>query len=432
MLDTPCRLLVVDQGEFHSKEYIPRHLIELGHRITLVQWNSAVWGRELFERVIVSRLTNWPYLAKTLYAEHAREPFHGVVCYNEGALLAADDIARLLKLPRVSRYNAESFRHKDRMRVAWEAADIPVPRYRILHGIADARVLSTWQFPVVLKPAAMMGSKGVIRVEDMEEILRVLPTVLATDLEIPLGGELWTLSEAFNLPAVALAEEYVSGTEYSAEGVVVGGTYCLLGVTRKILAEEPYFDELGHVFPAAGLPDWAVADLEELLPRAHAALGLQNAVTHAEFRINKHGVVMMELNARIAGDHIPLLVDNVLGTDTVELMARCACGTLSPEEMAGRPHGRGEERHAAAIAFLAAPHESYGQRLVKLRVPNLPDSCETLYSNNYLDSGEIIPVPTGSGTTRLGHVIFFAPDSDTALNVVRWLQREIEVQYVSP
>ena len=432
--DTPDgpsrRLLLVDQGEEHAKKPIARRLAHLGYRLTLVQWNSAVWERELFERVFVSRLTNWSYLAGILGQEHGKDPFAGVVCYNEGALTVADEIARLLGLPRLSRFDAESFRHKDRMRVAWEAASVPGPRFRVIHGQADVRVLSTWRFPVVLKPAAMMGSKGVIRVDTPEEAYRALPGVLAADIDIPLGGELWTLSEAFNLPAVALAEEYVPGPEYSAEGVVIGGQYQLLGLTCKILTEEPYFDEVGHVFPAPALPEGLEGQVAGVLGRAHTALGMLNAVTHCEFRVASGRIVLMELNARLAGDYIPMLVDEVLGTDMTDLMARCAASLLTTGEVAG--YASGAAGHVAAIAFLTGPPAAYGQRLVKLRVPALPGGCAPLSSASYVASGEIVPFPVGSGTTRLGHVAFTAPGADEALEAVHLLRRETEAEHAAP
>lgn len=424
------RLLLVDQGEQHAKEYIVHRLAKLGYRVTLLQWSSAVWSPELFERVLVARLTNWQFLADTLRAEHARDPFAGVLCYNEGALLAADDIARMLGLPRLSRFDAESFRHKDRMRVAWEANGLPVPRYRVLYGPADARVLRTWRFPVVLKPTAVMGSKGVLRLDSYDDVLRELPAVLRTDMEIPLGGELWTLSEAFNLPSVALAEEYVAGPEYSAEGVVVGGSYQLIGLTEKVLTAEPYFDEVGHVFPTDAVGPARLASLTELLQRAHTALGMANAITHTEFRMPGGRPVLIELNARIAGGYIPALVDEVTGLDTVDLAARSACGSLALP--ATGLSGAAERPRAAAVAFLTCPAPAYRKRLVKAARPPLPPGCEELSASWYVAPGEVIPAPCGSGATRLGHVIFRAPEPAVAREALAAVRAGLDVAYAEP
>jgi hypothetical protein len=425
------RLLLVDQGERHAKRHIVRRLARLGYRLTLLQWSAAVWDRELFDRVLVARYTHWAFLADVVRREHEREPFAGVLSYNEGAVPTANEIAGLLDLPRVSDFAAESFRHKDRMRVAWEAVGLPVPRYRVLHGPADARVLQTWPFPLVLKPTALMGSMGVTKVDEPAAIPRLLRRALGTDLDIPLDGELWTLSEAFNIPALALAEQYVDGPEYSAEGYVVDGVYTLLGVTGKVVTAEPYFDEVGHLFPTADLPADQLDALTGTLQRAHAALGMRYGMTHTEFKRTGAGVVLMELNARMAGGCIPWLVDTVLGVDTVAIAAACAEGSvpaaLRPDLV--RPDRRGRPA-AAAVAFLTSPAGGYGRRLVRIRVPaSTPDGavqrCEC-----YLQRGSVIPAPAGGGTSRLGHVLLTAPDAAAARRAVDWVRRESEVVHV--
>jgi hypothetical protein len=425
---TGRRLLLVDQGERHAKHHVVRRLAELGYRLTLLQWSSAVWERGLFDRVLVARFTHWSFLAEALRREHDREPFAGVLCYNEGAVPTANEIAHLLGLPAVSDFAAESFRYKDRMRVAWEAAGLPVPRYRVLHGPADARVLQTWPFPLVIKPAALMGSKGVSRADEPAAVGRLLREALGTDLDIPLEGELWTLSEAFNIPALALAEEYVPGPEYSAEGYVVGGEFTLLGVTGKLVTEEPYFDEVGHVFPTADLSAGQLAAVTATLQRAHAALGMRHGMTHTEFKLTGDGLVLMELNARMAGDFIPLLVDTVLGVDTVALAAACAEGSVPPElrpDLAARPAR--DRPAAAAVAFLTSPAQGYGRRLVRVGRPVPGVDGTVLGCELYLRPGDVIPHPVGSGTSRLGHVLVTAPDPAAARRAVERIRREVDV-----
>lgn len=424
--DTRPRLLLVDQGEQHAKEYLVRRLNKLGYRLTLLQWNSVVWSPELFDDIHVAGLTNWKYVAETVYAEHRRDPFSGVLCYNEGAVLAANDVARLLSLPPISRFDAESFRHKDRMRVAWEALGVPVPKYRVLYGPVDARILRTWDYPIVLKPTAAMGSKGVLRVDSYEELTRVLPSVLATDLEFDLGGQLWTMSEAFNLPPFAIAEQYVPGPEFSAEGVVVDGTYHLIGVVEKVLTQEPWFDEVGHIFPSEIPTPGQAAELRSLLQRAHDALGMANAITHTEFRMPDGDVVLMELNARIAGGQIPELVEKVTHLDIADLAARTACGTASVADI---PVHVGESTRPVAVAFLPGDQTAYGKQFVAGVLPSLPAGCVEISTEWYLAPGDVIPRPMASGTTRLGHIVFQAPTREMAWDGIAALRAGVGVDF---
>jgi biotin carboxylase len=87
------------------------------------------------------------------------------------------------------------------------------------------------------------------------------------------------MAELFDIPEVALAEEYVGGQEFSAEGIVVDGEYHLTRVTQKFTTSEPHFDEIGHLFPAANLPSGAMPEICAVLAIAHRALGMRNGVT---------------------------------------------------------------------------------------------------------------------------------------------------------
>ncbi len=413
------RLLVVEQGAPSFRRYILERLVGMGYRLTLLTAYPTVWGTELFEKVLRSRLTSWPRVAALATEEHERDPYSGVFCYNEGGVPLANDLAHLLGLPPVSRFQADAFRHKDRMRIAWEACGVDIPRYRILHRPTDLYSLKTWKFPVVLKPASLMGSNGVVKVDRYEDLPKRVHIPFNADLDLEFEGEIFSLSEVYGLANTVLAEEYVSGPEYSAEGVVIDGQYCLLGITKKYTVDEPYFDEIGHIFPGLDLTVEDFLKVKELLGRAHEALGLRNAFTHSEFRLSSRGPVLMEMGARMGGDHIPRLVDFALQTDTVSLAVRCATGELSLSEAhAAALDPSSPPRVVAAILFLSAPPESYGKVFRDLAAPPFPE-CEVKEVVTYLSAGDLIHEPLTWGDTRIGHVIFTAPTFDVALRTLQ-------------
>jgi biotin carboxylase len=400
-------ILLVNQGDRASKRYIPRRLVTAGHRLDLLHWSPAVWDRQHFDRVMAVRFADWAGLAVAAAQAHDADPFDGVLCYDEATVPIANDLARLLRLPPISTYWGDAFRHKDRMRVAWEAAGLRVPRYRVLHGKTDLRPLATWRFPVVLKPAAMMGSRGVIKVDSFADLARCWHLPFDADEDMRIGDELWSMTELFGIPQTALAEEYIAGPEFSAEGVVVAGVYQLIGITGKSSGGAPYFDELGHVFPAVSLPAAAEQRIRAVLATAHQALGLGNGVTHTEFRIDDGGVCLMELNARIPGGHIPELVELVTGIDLVEAAARVACGALSVAELAG-PSDGGRAACAAAV-HLTAPEHCLGARFAAATVPE-PRPARLVATHLYVQPGDLILPPRLSGATRLGSAVLAAGD----------------------
>jgi hypothetical protein len=436
-------ILLVNQGDQASKRFIPRQLSAAGHRLDLLHWSPAVWDREHFGRVMAVRFADWAGLAAAAGRAHAADPFDGVLCYDEATVPIANDLARLLRRPPVSAHWGDAFRYKDRMRVAWEAAGLRVPRYRVLHRKTDLRPLATWRFPVVLKPTAMMGSRGVVKVESYADLARCWHLPFDADEDMRIGDELWSMAELFDIPRAALAEEYISGPEFSAEGVVVDGAYHLVGITAKASGDAPYFDETGHVFPAAGVPAPAPA-IRAVLETAHRALGMRNGVTHTEFRVDDEGICLMELNARLPGGHITELAQLVTGIDLVEAAARAACGTLSPDELvsaqapsppAGSLSAPGPDAAAkqppgapacAAAVHLTAPPHCLGGRFARVVLPEL-QSARLVATHPHVQAGDLIQAPRLSGETRLATVILTADDHEALARGIAQVRADSEI-----
>lgn len=417
-------ILLVNQGDRASKQYIPRRLSAAGHRLDLIHWSPAVWDRQRFGVVMAVRFADWEGLAATAARAHDADPFDGVLCYDEATVPIANDLARLLRRPVISAHWGDAFRHKDRMRVAWEAAGLRVPRYRVLQRKTDLRPLATWRFPVVLKPTAMMGSKGVIKVDRFADLARCWHLPFDADEDMRIGDELWSMAELFDIPPTALAEEYIDGPEFSAEGVVVRGAYHLVGITAKSSGDAPYFDEIGHQFPAARLPVRAEQQIRAVLAAAHRALGLCNGVTHTEFRVDDAGVCLMELNARIPGGHIPELVELVTGVDLVAAAAQVACGALPVDELAGPPAAGAAA--CAAVVHLTAPPHCLGARFAALRVPD-PQPARLQATHLHIEPGDLIQAPRLSGATRLASAVLVADDPASLATGMARLRADTEI-----
>jgi biotin carboxylase len=184
-----------------------------------------------------------------------------------------------------------------------------------------------------------------------------------------------------------------------------------VGITGKSSGGAPYFDEIGHVFPAANLPVPAQR-VRGALETAHGALGLRNGVTHTEFRVDDRGVCLMELNARIPGGHITELVELVTGVDLVEVAARVACGALSGGELPAAeltgPRAAGSPACAAAV-HLTAPRHCLGARFAAAAVPE-PRPARLLATHLHVQPGDLIQAPRLSGETRLGTAVLAADD----------------------
>src|SRR5699024_7184535 len=243
------RILLVEQGDPKIRRYVVDKLICNNYRLTLINELNAVWDKQKFDKVILTRLSNWPYIMENVIKEHETEKFEGVLCFNEGSIPLANKIAKLLNLPLISKYSGDSFRFKDRMRVAFESYGVISPDYKILNSRKEMYALKDWEYPLVLKPSALMGSLGVVKVNSYEELPKKINYPLCADFELNFDGEIYALSEMYSLPSTVLAEEYIDGKEYSVEGFVFQEEFYPIGITKKFIEKGPFFNEKGHIFP---------------------------------------------------------------------------------------------------------------------------------------------------------------------------------------
>ncbi|WP_405554231.1 ATP-grasp domain-containing protein [Streptomyces sp. NBC_01171] len=219
-------------------------------------------------------------------------------------------------------------RDKDVCRAALAAAGLRQPGVRLCADRSDALAfLGTTPGPWVVKPRAGMGSTGVRKVTgpaDLDLALAELPT-----------------ADPF------LLEEYVTGEEYSVEGVLLGDGPMTLAVTAKEKLPPPHFVEIGHVIPAE-LPDGAHEEITREVGRALRALELRVGVFHVELWRTAGGIVLGEVHTRPGGDWLHLLMAHARpGLELFGLIYDDAFGLpAAPVPPATR---------AAAVRFLAPP-----------------------------------------------------------------------------
>lgn len=142
----------------------------------------------------------------------------------------------------------------------------------------------------IVKPATGMGSVGVNHIASLDELPVLGPDVIA-------GGY--------------CLEEFVTGTEFSVEGLTVNGRVRVYTTTAKTTNER--FVETGHVQPAG--PDRIPPScrLQDQLQACIDALGIRCGHLHAEFWVTpEEEVVWGEFHVRQGGDFIaPDLVSAV-------------------------------------------------------------------------------------------------------------------------
>jgi hypothetical protein len=155
----------------------------------------------------------------------------------------------------------------------------------------------------------------------------------------------------------------------------------------------PFFEETIYVTPSR-LPSDVQQDIIACADRTAQALGLREGPVHGEFRVNEHGVWVIELAARAIGGRCSRTLDFPSGMSLEELILRHALRMPLP------PLTRQEQ--AAGVMMLPIP---YGGRLREVRgqaearaVPGVEELTITAEPGD-----ELVPLP--EGTRYLGFLL---------------------------
>lgn len=251
------------------------------------------------------------------------------------AVIAADDhttilaamLAEKLGLPGNSLEAAEKTRNKLSLRRALVASGMLSPQFHVakIAGPPES-YLPQIEFPVVLKPLLLSGSRGVIRANNPQEFIAAFHRIAA----------LLQSREFFQMRTAAakriLIESYVPGMEVAIEGLLTRGKLNVLAIFDKPdpLAG-PFFEETIYVTPTR-LPEKMQRAIHIAVAQACKVLGLQHGPMHAEARLNEQGVFIIEVAARTIGGLCSRTLRFGTGMSLEELVLRHATGEESNGE----------------------------------------------------------------------------------------------------
>ena len=228
-----------------------------------------------------------------IVAASRERPIDGVLPVGDRTVALAARAARALGLPGNPPDAARASANKKLARERFAAAGLEVPWFvQVPPGSArDARI----DFPCVVKPVGLSGSRGVMRADSRAEldaaIERVQSLLARKDVRAARTG----------LEDSVIIEGFIEGREFAIEGVLTRGSLRAFAMFDKPdPLDGPYFEETIYVTPSR-LDVPAQAAVLEHVQRAASALGLTDGPLHAECRIGPGGVFMLEAAARPIG-----------------------------------------------------------------------------------------------------------------------------------
>ena len=285
------------------------------------------------------------------------------------------------------------------------AASLLVPDF---DEIADARGLARWdsRLPAVIKPAALSGSRGVIRADTPAELrgawerlqrLLAQPDILA--MRDPEAG-------------VVLLESFIPGREFALEGVLTAGALQTLAIFDKPdPLYGPFFEETIYLTPSAA-PPHVLAAIERTVTSACGALGLHHGPIHAECRVNDRGVYVLEVAARPIGG----ICARALRFESPGQPAQSLEALLMRHALGERLDAWTRERRASGVMMIPIPRPGIYRGTAGIdrarEIPGVDDVVMTAKVDQLL-----LPLPEGA--TYLG---FIFARGDTIRDVERSLR----------
>jgi biotin carboxylase len=308
----------------------------------------------------------------------------GILVVGDRPTVIAARVGEALGLPGHPPQAAAAAGNKRLTRERLLGAGLPTPWFLTIPLGTDPVGLSTAiRFPAVIKPLALSGSRGVMRVND--------PASFATSFE-----RLRTLLRSADVRAErsefhdwVLVEDFIPGREYAVEGLLHHGSWQPLAIFDKPDAlDGPFFEETIYIVPSAAEPEQQTL-IAEAVAAAANGLGLRHGPIHAECRVNGNGVFVLEVAARPIGGLCARALRFVGETSITleELLLRHAMGES--------PDGWRREAVASGVMMIPIPGRGIFRRVEGLararEVPGIEDIRITAKADQLL-----VPLPEGA------------------------------------
>jgi biotin carboxylase len=396
--------LFLDPGADVTRRDVYERGRRLGMRVVLVS-TRMTWERPYVDEWIQAN----PAVAEEVIAVlHDRRPPAGVVNCSESCLQTAAALKERYRLPGLPPEVARCCRDKVLMGRALTAHGVPMPRRFLLRRSdrAEAAVAAVG-LPGVLKPSTGVASRYTVRFDSVAE-LRMHVDAFNEQLRQHLPAFLRHMDGRW------LVEEYLHGTGYSVESVTSAGAVQHVAVCEKGPIAGRHFREVGHVTPPLdGTAD--LASMGMMTEQAIRALGIDDCVTHTEFKASRDGVRLLEIGARMGGGSIRQVVLGATGVDLLQVTLELALG----RRVTPTPRSLG----AAASRSL---YPSRAGRVVSLDVAGLARRRGVDAVNVWLGPGEDYRLPPDGYGEVLGVVTRAANPAEAvrlAESAVKWVEK---------
>ncbi|AWB56632.1 ATP-grasp domain-containing protein [Colwellia sp. Arc7-D] len=205
-----------------------------------------------------------------------------VIAATESSVDIAAMIRKQFKLTGTPLKTTNLLHNKNEMKLEALKHNIPITKFHLISDQDTPEILADkLGLPLVIKPVAESGARGVMVLNNLDEI-------------------------KLHAKSGLLAEAFVDGTEVSVETFIHNGVPIFHNITEYL-----------HQWKKSIVPAAFEAELLENIininDRVIAGFGVKNGMTHAEFYLTKNGPVFGEMAVRPPGGYYMELIEYAYG-----------------------------------------------------------------------------------------------------------------------
>lgn len=315
-------------------------------------------------------------------------------------------IAEQLNLPGIGSEMAELYTNKFAMREFGIKNGIPTPEYKICKSKEEAiEFFEGLGKKIIIKPLDSNSSRGVFTVNSVEDLDEHFDEALSFS----------------HIHKAVLCERYITGTEFTIDGIVTKTGHVCLAVSEKHhyehnenIADELFFSHHNERF------DY------DLLRKTNDMFvdksGLKYGLTHAEYKYEDGQFWLIEIGARGGGNYIgSTIVPLMSGVDNYEYIINKTLGNETNENLFV---DKTLWDRCCVLKFFDTPNN--GGVVKNIHGIDFMEECENVvdYSLNF-GIGDTIE-PAVNDSARIGYYIAYAESREA----LRDLMNKIESGFI--
>lgn len=303
---------------------------------------------------------------------------------------------------------AQLFTNKYLMREFCKKNNFPIPDYKLCTCIDDAKTFLASYHTIIIKPIDSQASRGVFKISSEAE--------LDDKFDLSL--------QASNSSKCVLVEQYISGIEFTVDGIAQDGIHNSICISQKKHYEQ-YPNVASGLYFVNESREYDLNALKNQNNKLVEAMGLPFGLTHAEYILHKGRYYLVEVAARGGGTNISGKIVPVMSEiDTNKKLIQMA---LNQHIDVQQNNANKLQKRCCVLKFFDFPM-GYAKKIHGIEYLN--SNKNILEYNFNFNEGDYIAAPEDD-SKRPGHYIAWAESEDELNILCEEIKEKVWVEYAS-